>query len=98
MTSCPGDHGSIRDTSKDSNKTLQDHGTSKHLISEVTTSISEDVDEIWVAFQSIPEETRALVDTIVIYVENHHGLNRDSFILQSIPGGQCQEKMQAISR
>ena len=30
MTSCPGDPGGILETSKDSQKTLQNHGTSKH--------------------------------------------------------------------
>ena len=40
MTSCLGDPGSILETSRDSGKTLQDHGTSKPVISEVTMFVN----------------------------------------------------------
>ena len=38
MTSCLGDHGSIRYMSRDSKKTVQVHGTLKQVILEVTIS------------------------------------------------------------
>ena len=47
MKSSPDVAGSILDMSIDSKKTLQDNGTSKHLISQVTvSSTSEDFEEI----------------------------------------------------
>ena len=63
-------------------KTLQDHATSKRLISEVTIFVtkSQDVDEIAAAWPHLRSGLGALVGRYWVYVENHHGENRDCFI------------------
>ena len=67
--------------SRDSKKTLQDHGTQKHLILKSRISAtSEYFAKHALGFQSIPDESRARLDTIVINLEKHLGTNRDCFI------------------
>ena len=81
MTSHPCDPGSVPDTSKDSKKTVQVHGTSKHLISEVTIFVKhQDVDEIAADVQHLRSVWGALVSRHGIYVEKHEGRRRDFFI------------------
>ena len=72
MTSCPGDSGSILETSRISERTLQDHGTSKHLISEVTICFkSDEFDEIAAPGPHVQSVWEALIGRYGIYDENH---------------------------
>ena len=73
MTLCPGDSGIPLDISRDLNKTLQDHGISKHLIAQVTNFINtlSFCYAIWLGPQVMQTCWGALANTIVIFVENH---------------------------
>ena len=56
-------------------------GHKKHVIIKKRLSYTQPLfDNIALGSQSIPDESRALVNTIVICVENHQGQNRGCFI------------------
>ena len=73
MISCPGDPGSILNTSGESKKTIQDHGTSTSRFSLK----SRDVDEIAAAGLHLRSDWEALVGRCGIYVEHHHSSDGD---------------------
>ena len=64
--------------SKDSNKTLQDRGTLKPLIPEVTILVNTQTFVKHRAGTSM-DESKAMVNTIIVYVAHQEGKNRECF-------------------
>ena len=53
---------------------------------------NQDLVQIAQALQSILDKSRALVNTIAVYVENNHGLRRDCFIWTRLGGLKSGDK------